>query len=128
MILNPHAYTFVRYELTNVDGVQVETEVDRFVVSGNLQPIPLSRLKNTTAGIQMDSVRGAFVLYTSSDVDLRFRGTDALTGDRNGLDRLLLDDTRFLYVVGDGNWAKGLIPHRAWTLIEPNTDVGRVDA
>lgn len=122
ILLSPVAYTVRRYERSVVAGVVEATEVRRFTVVGSLQPSKDEVIRQFPEGFRPEAV---FKFYTDPATELRFGGTDMLTGESYEPDRLEFEG-KLLYVHGVDEYAQswGLLPHRKWILVEAETEVG----
>ena len=123
MILNARTYEVRRYTSEIVDHVITETLDQITTVTGALQPVSSRDLGNFPEGFRIAS--GAkWKLYTRPGAGLRTGGTEAGEIDTLASDRIVIDD-RVLYVFGRKDWGRGLLGYEMWTLVEPQTEVGR---
>lgn len=113
MILNARQYGVKRLAKAFVDGVLTETVTDDLTVLGNLQPVSDSELSGMPEGFRRRTGR-KFKLYTDPSVVLSIDPPDRVAA---------LSTT--LFVHGVIEWPQGLIPHRKWLLVEPETEAGK---
>lgn len=122
-IMNNKPHTVLRYERTETDGVIVETQVDEFVVYGNLQPITARTLRMFGDGFR-ESPGKKWTFYTGSSVELQVGGLDPEEGTDHEPDRIIGKQGRLIYIHGLKDWSDGVIPGKYWGGIESETESG----